>query len=124
MNAILLENMKFHAYHGVLPEEQLIGTTYSVTLKLVFDFSKAAREDDLSETVNYAEVYNLVKEEMQQRSKLIEHVAQRILDRVLSHFSSMESVEIRLSKHNPPLDGEVGRATVILSKSCSALQTK
>ena len=112
---ILLENMKFHAFHGVLPEEQLTGATYSVTLKLIFDFHKAAREDDLNETVNYAEIYSLVKEEMQQRSKLIEHVAQRILNSVLSHFPSMKSVEIRLSKHNPPLGGEVEKATVILS---------
>ena len=115
MNAIILEDMKFHAFHGVFPEEQVIGATYSVTLKLVFDFSKAAREDDLKETVDYAEVYRLVKEEMQQRSKLIEHVAQRIVDRVLLHFPSMKSVEIRLSKHNPPVDGEMEKATVVLS---------
>jgi len=114
MNAILLENMKFHAFHGVLPEEQLIGATFSVTLKLFFDFSKAAKEDNLSETVDYAEVYDLVKEEMQQRSKLIEHVAQRILDRVFLRFPLIKSAEIRLSKHNPPLGGEVEKATVML----------
>ena len=114
MGTILLENMKFHAFHGVLPEERTVGNTYSVTVKFTFDFSKAAKSDDLGETINYAEVYELVKGEMRQESKLIEHVAQRILDRMLLRFSQIKSAEVRLSKHNPPLSGEVGKSTVIL----------
>ncbi len=107
--------MKFYAFHGVLPEEQIVGNTYSVTVKFSFDFSKAAKEDDLDETINYAEVYELVKKEMSQVSKLIEHVAQRILDRILDRFPQIKSLEIQLSKHNPPVSGEVEKATVVLS---------
>ena len=114
MGTILLENMKFHAFHGVLPEEQIVGNTYSVTVKFTFDFSKAAKSDTLDETINYAEVYELVKSEMQQPSKLIEHVAQRISDRIRRQFPQLKSLEVRLSKHNPPLSGEVGRATVVV----------
>ncbi len=114
MGTILLENMKFHAFHGVLPEERIVGNTYSVTVKFTLDFSKAAKEDNLDETINYAEVYELVKNEMLQASKLIEHVAQRILDRILGQFPQMKSLEVRLSKHNPPVSGEVEKATVIL----------
>ncbi len=114
MNTILLENMKFHAFHGVLPEEQIVGNTYSVTVKFSFDFSKAAREDDLDETINYAEVYELIKKEMNQASKLIEHVAQRILDRISGQFPQIKSLEVQLSKHNPPVSGEVEKATVLL----------
>ncbi|MDR1729505.1 MAG: dihydroneopterin aldolase [Prevotellaceae bacterium] len=113
MNSILLENMKFHAFHGVLPEERMVGNAYSVTVRFAFDFSKAAREDDLDETINYAEVYELVKSEMQQASKLIEHVAQRISDRILDRFPQIKSLEVQLSKHNPPVSGEVERATVV-----------
>ena len=115
MGTILLENMKFHAFHGVLPEEQIVGNTYSVTVKFSFDFSKAAKEDDLNETINYAEVYELVKNEMCQVSKLIEHVAQRILDRIIVQFPQIKSLEVRLSKHNPPVSGEVEKATVVVS---------
>ena len=115
MGTILLENMKFYAFHGVLPEEQIVGNSYSVTVKFAFDFSKAAKEDNLDETINYTEVYELVKNEMQQKSALIEHVAQRILDRILLQFPQIKSLEVRLSKHNPPVSGEVERATVVLS---------
>ena len=115
MGTILLENMKFHAFHGVLPEERIVGNTYSVTVKFTFDFSKAAKEDNLDETINYAEVHELVKNEMRQESKLIEHVAQRILDRILHQFPQIKSLEVQLSKHNPPLSGEVEKSTVIIS---------
>jgi dihydroneopterin aldolase len=115
MGTILLENMKFHAFHGVLPEERIVGSTYSVTVGFTFDFSKAAKSDNLDETINYAEVYELVKDEMRQESRLIEHVAQRILDRMLLQFPQIKSLEVRLSKHNPPLRGEVERSTVVLS---------
>ena len=114
MGVILLENMKFHAFHGVLPEERIVGNNYSVTVKFSFDFSKAAKSDDLDETINYAEVYELVKGEMQQPSKLIEHVAQRISDRILLRFPQVKSLEVQLSKHNPPVSGEVEKATVIV----------
>jgi dihydroneopterin aldolase len=116
MGEILLENMKFHAFHGVLPEEQIVGNSYSVTIKIVFDFSRAAKNDDLNATINYAEIYGLVKEEMRQKSKLIEHVAQRILDKIVQTFPQIESSEVRLSKHHPPLSGEVEKATVVIFK--------
>ena len=115
MGTILLENMKFYAFHGVLPEERIVGNTYSVTVKFTFDFSKAAKSDNLDETINYAEVYELVKGEMQQKSKLIEHVAQRILDRILLQFPQIKLLEVQLSKHHPPVSGEVEQATVVLS---------
>ena len=115
MGTILLENMKFYAFHGVLPEERIVGNTYSVTVKFSFDFSKAAKSDNLLETINYAEVYELVKGEMRQESRLIEHVAQCILDRMLLQFPQVKSLEVQLSKHNPPLSGEVEKSTVILS---------
>ena len=114
MGTILLENMKFHAFHGVLPEERIVGNTYSVTVKFSFDFSKAAKEDNLDETINYAEVYELVKNEMRQPSKLIEHAAQRILDRILLRLPEIKSLEVQLSKHNPPVSGEVEKATVVI----------
>ena len=115
MGTILLENMKFHAFHGVLPEERIVGNTYSVTVRFAFDFSKAAKSDNLQETINYAEVYELIKGEMRQESRLIEHVAQRISDRIRFQFPQIKSLEVQLSKHNPPLSGEVEKSTVILS---------
>ena len=107
--------MKFYAFHGVLPEEQTVGNHYVVTIQFSFDFGKGAEEDDLEGTINYADVYELVKKEMQQKSKLIEHVAQRILNRIVSQFPKIQSIEIIVSKLHPPLSGEVEKSTVIIS---------
>jgi dihydroneopterin aldolase len=115
MGIILLEKMSFHAFHGVLPEERIIGANYEVSVKLDFDFAEAARTDDLSHTINYAEIYELIKEEMSVSSDLIEHVTQRILDSIIKNFPQINRLEVCLSKCNPPVTGQLEKATVILT---------
>ena len=61
---IYLRNVRFHAFHGVLPQEGIVGNDYLVNLVLDYDFSSAMKTDDLQGTLNYAEVYQKVREEM------------------------------------------------------------
>lgn len=75
---IYLKNVRFHAYHGVLPQETQVGNDYVVNLDVSYDFSRAMETDELAGTLNYAELYELVKQEMEIPSKLLEHVAGRI----------------------------------------------
>ncbi|HOI25955.1 MAG TPA: dihydroneopterin aldolase [Paludibacteraceae bacterium] len=112
---ILLENMKFFAFHGAIPEERIVGCTYTVTVKMDVDFSEAVKTDDLNGTINYADVFNLVKEEMKKPSNLIEHVAQRILDVIKKTYPQVEALEVRVSKHRPPVAGDMERATVVVN---------
>ena len=100
---IRLEGMKFYAYHGVLPQENLVGANYYIDLKLKTDFSHAAKTDELEGTINYADIHTTVKKEMHITSKLLEHVCQRIASRLFQDFPTIESMEIRLSKENPPM---------------------
>jgi dihydroneopterin aldolase len=100
---IHLEGMKFYAYHGVLPQEKLVGANYYIDLKLKTDFSHAAKTDELEGTINYADIHTTVKKEMHITSKLLEHVCQRIASRLFQDFPTIESMEIRLSKENPPM---------------------
>ncbi len=115
MAKIILRDMTFHAYHGVLPEEKIIGTTYIVTLEIETDLQKASETDELDDTINYQFLYDIVKEEMQQRSKLIEHVAGRTLRSVKNKFPEISSATIYLKKKNPPIGGFLDCAEVVMS---------
>lgn len=107
--------MEFYAYHGYYPEEQLTGGRYRVDVVLTTDFSGAATGDDLAGTIDYEDVYRITGAVMQQPSKLIEHVAQRILDQILEQCLAAEQVTVRVSKLNPPVKGLVDRVYVELT---------
>lgn len=113
-NSIRLNNMKFYAFHGIMEHEKKIGNTFIVNLDLFTDLSKASETDELSDTVNYAEIYEIVKAEMEIPSNLLEHVAGRILRKIKQQFPVIENVEICLSKENPPMSGEIESAAVLL----------
>lgn len=112
---ILLEKMRFHAFHGVMPEETIVGGEYEVGIVLDTDFSKAMETDDLEGTINYAIVFDLVRQEMHIPSKLIEHVAGRIMKSVKQNFPQVEAIEVRVSKLNPPVNGDMAQATVVVN---------
>ena len=100
---IRMEGMKFYAFHGVLPQENLVGANFYIDLKLKTDFSRAAETDELEGTVSYADIYASVKAEMDMPSKLLEHVCQRIASRLFQDFPTIVSIDICLYKENPPM---------------------
>lgn len=100
---IRLQGMQFYAYHGVLPQENLVGANFYVDLKLKTDFTRAAETDSLEGTVSYADIHAAVKEEMNIPSQLLEHVCQRIARRLFHDFPSIESIDLSLYKENPPM---------------------
>lgn len=114
MAIISLESMEFYAHHGHFAEEQIIGTRFIVDLFFETDTRKAERSDQLEDTVNYQAVYTLVKEEMAKKSKLLEHVAWRILARLREVFPEIIYAEVKLCKVNPPLGGQLGMVCVSL----------
>jgi len=116
MSTIALENMEFYAYHGCFKEEQIIGTRFMVDLYLKADTTEAEESDDLKTTVNYQEVYLLVKEEMDIKSNLIEHVARRILKKLTKKYPQLLDVRIKLQKMNPPLGGKVESVSVTIKR--------
>ncbi len=112
MGFINIKGMSFHAYHGCFKEEQLIGTEFLVDLKIMFDTNKAEKNDSLEDTIDYQDIYNIVKKEMDIPSKLIEHVARRIVDAVLLSEPSIIKIKIKLSKLNPAIGGKVEAVSV------------
>ncbi len=109
---ILLQSLKFHAYHGVLPQERVTGNDYTVDMRIKYDVSGALTSDDVNDTLNYAEVFRLVAQEMAVPSALLERVAGRIGDRLFRRFPGIEEVELKIVKQNPPMGADCKGAGV------------
>ena len=119
---ILLENIRFFAYHGVAPQETTVGNEFVVSLRLKTDIARAMESDDVADTVNYAEIHQAVKEEMDIPSKLLEHVAGRIVRRLFNDFPTIESIDLKLSKRNPPMGADIETAGVEVHIARQTLQ--
>lgn len=115
MSIITLEKMEFHAFHGCLEHEKTIGNIFEVSVIMYFDTSEAGETDNLEDTVNYQQVYDIVKSEMEITSNLIENVAWRIIKALKSHFPDVINWDLILAKRNPPLGGKAEKVCVQLS---------
>lgn len=102
---IELRGLTFFAYHGVLPEERQEGNTFVVDLTLETDITRAVCTDELSDTINYAEAYEVARREMSVPSLLLEHVCGRIASALLDAFSALQRVRVCVTKKNPPIEG-------------------
>jgi dihydroneopterin aldolase len=109
---IAVEGIKLYAYHGCLDEEARIGGHYIVDVYMQTNFTEAAKTDDLTKTIDYCAVYEIAKKEMAIRSKLIEQVAMRIQQNIITSFPTIQKAKVRLTKLNPPMNGNVERVFV------------
>ena len=109
---IYLRNVRFHAFHGVLPQERQVGADFIVSLRLGYDISRAMESDNVADTLNYAEVYELVKREMSVPSALLEHVAGRIVKALSTTYPVVTSIDLELTKQNPPMGADCQGAGV------------
>ncbi len=119
MSFIRIENMEFYAYHGHFKEEQIVGNKFLVNLQIETDMVKPAGSDDLQDAVNYQKAYMLVKEEMQEKSHLLENIGKRILDRIFLEMSGIEKMEVKVSKMNPPVGGKMDCVSITMGRDAS-----
>ncbi|WP_312286265.1 dihydroneopterin aldolase [Chryseobacterium gleum] len=117
MSKIYLEDVKIYAYHGVLPEENIIGTYYILNVELHTDLWKAAESDDLHDTISYADINDILHSEMKIKSRLLEHVAGRIITKIHSSFPQVDYIKLKITKTVPPMQGEMKGASIELEKS-------
>src|SRR5690349_24964751 len=113
---ISLEGLEFHAYHGVYAHERSSGNKFDVDITVEAKLHHQVLQDDLSGTINYESLYQVVKEEMEKPSKLLETVGYAIAQRVLNSFDDALHVEIKISKFNPPIGRVCKKATVTVSQ--------
>ncbi|MDG1171721.1 MAG: dihydroneopterin aldolase [Polaribacter sp.] len=116
MGVIQVNNIKLYAYHGCLEEEAKIGSEYRVDVSVKANLKKSSITDELIDTVDYVHLNHIVKQEMAVRSKLLEEVVKRILNRIFKELSMVEKAKVSVAKLNPPIGGNVEEVVVILSK--------
>ena len=116
MGTIKVNNIKLYANHGCLEEEAKIGSWYRVDVSVKADLKTSAKTDNLNDTVDYVHLNHIVKQEMAIRSKLLEEVAQRILDRFFNEIKMIRKAKVAVSKINPPIGGNVEEVVIVLSK--------
>ena len=104
---VFLQDVRFHAFHGVMPQETKVGADFLVNLRIGYPIGKAMQTDEVADTLNYAEVYALVAQQMKQPSKLLEHVAGRIVKTISKHFPLVTSIDLTLMKQNPPMGADI-----------------
>ncbi|MDD5861666.1 MAG: dihydroneopterin aldolase [Prevotella sp.] len=109
---IHLTDLRFHAYHGVLPQERATGNDYRVDLRIKYNIEKAMTSDELFDTLDYSEVFKVVAQEMYVPSQLVERVAGRIGERLFRRFPTIEAIDLKILKLNPPMGADCGGAGV------------
>ncbi len=114
---INLEGLEFHAFHGVYPHERSSGNKFEVDVSVEAELGDSAFHDDLSGTINYEDVYAIVKGQMEKPSKLLERVGHMIAEAVLKRFPEAVSVQISIAKFNPPIGGVCRKASVSILKT-------
>ncbi len=116
MGLIEVNDIRVFAYHGCLDEEGRIGAQYRVHVSVEGDFASAEQTDKLSETVDYSRVTAIVKEQMAKRSKLIEHVARRIMDALKAEWKATYRWRVKLVKERPPVHGDVDQVAYVIEE--------
>ena len=113
MDKIILEEMEFYGYHGVYEAENKLGQRYRVSATLYLNLQPAGKTDDLYQSVNYAEVYELCKNVVEGKPyNLIEAVAEKIASDILSTYAMIQSCKIKVIKPDPPIPGHYDSVAV------------
>lgn len=108
-----LEDLRFYSYHGFYPEEQILGNEYFVNIKTSFDGSKLM-DDELENTINYEQLYSIATIAMKNPRKLLETVADEILENIKLEFQYLTSIEVSICKVNPPFGGDKAHARAVI----------
>ena len=116
MGIVHLKNIQVYAYHGCLAEETLIGSAYKVQIKVWANLEKSTQTDALEDTIDYVLLNHIVKKEMAIASKLLEHVAKRIIDAVFKQAADVRKIKVSVAKINPPIGGDVPEVRVVLKE--------
>lgn len=113
---VSLEGLEFHAYHGVYPHERSSGNKFEVDVVVETNIEPSAFADDLTGTLNYETLYEVIRTEMEKPSKLLERVGQSMATTILERFPQALAVTITIAKFNPPIGGVCRKAAVTIQQ--------
>jgi len=121
-----MESMRFHGFHGVLPEEKSLGQKFEVDVTMSVCHAKAGMSDDISDTVDYAAAYELVRAEVEgkENSKnLIERLGAGIAEKLMRRFGKVQDVTVRVRKPHVAVQGNLGSLGVEVYKERNDMRT-
>jgi dihydroneopterin aldolase len=116
MGLIQIENMEFYSFHGHFKEERIVGNKFLVNLTIETDMTVPQESDNLKDAVNYQRIYLIVKQQMEMKSYLLEHIAGRIIDSIYAEMKGIQKITVKVSKMNPPMGGKIGSVSVVIAK--------
>lgn len=116
MGLIQIEGMEFYSFHGHFKEEQIVGNKFIVDLTIETDMEKVIASDNLKDAVNYQRAYEIIRQQMEKKSQLLENIAGRILDALFNELTGIKKATVKVSKLNPPVGGKVHSVSVVLSR--------
>ena len=117
MCIIEIEEMEFYAYHGHYEEERIVGNRFLLDLTIEGNCNAAAKSDNINDALNYQIAYKVIREQMKQKSHLLENIAQRILDALFENLEGIKKARIKVRKMNPPMGGQIKSVSVTLTKA-------
>lgn len=116
MGLIQIENMEFYSFHGHFKEERIVGNKFLVDLTVETDMEVPSKSDNLKDAVNYQRLYEIIKQQMDMKSHLLEHIAGRILDSIYAEMTGIKKATVKVSKMNPPMGGKIGSVSIVLTR--------
>jgi dihydroneopterin aldolase len=114
---IEVNGIQLYAFHGCLPEEGQIGGHYIIDVSITTNFTPSFSSDELSDTVDYVAINKIVEQEMAIRSKLIEHVGHRIIERFKTELKGIQSTILKVTKLTPPIEGDVKNVAIVIEEN-------
>ena len=125
MDKIVLKNMRFISHSGVLEKEKEEGQEFVITLILEIKDIRGCKTDDLLDTVNYAAVFEMVRDYVEDVScNLIEYMAEHIIRKVMSAFRDVEKITCEIQKPYAPIDGDFDYMSVIIKRDRTEMETE
>ena len=115
LTTVGLEGIRFNAAIGWFPEERIIKNNFIVDLCVTFESSNKVFNDDIANTIDYTELYNVCKQFFNIESKLIDTVGQKIINKLNSKFPFVQDITILIKKESPPIKGVIDHSFIKLS---------
>ncbi|HJE19576.1 MAG TPA: dihydroneopterin aldolase [Aliicoccus persicus] len=117
MDIINVNGIKVYGYHGALNAEREIGQYFIIDVSLYLDLMSASKTDALDETINYAEVYQLIETDVKNNPvNLIEHLGGRIIEQLFATYDKINEIKLTVTKPSPPIDGHYDNVSVTLNR--------
>lgn len=111
-SSIEIKGLRLFARHGVFEEERINGNTFELDVRLDYPIGKAMESDDVADTLNYAEAVEIIRQEMDIPSRLLEHVVGRIYKALTEKWPDISGGSITLIKRNPPIPADIDGTAV------------